>query len=222
MSWQACRPMRPPKRGQKNSNPPSDFTTSPCIPKGVKSLCSAILPSRLGPVGEVAYVDQDPVIFKGTILQNLALFGGRAREDAARHMSQKIGLEEDILRMPLGYETEIGPGARTVLPLGTQQKICLARCLGLRPRVLLFNNAASAIDGKSITDVADALRALKGQVTILIAAPKLLEDADIDLEIDIDTSKPKARESASLRAWLDDAQADRAPIRLRPRLERAL
>lgn len=172
-------------------------------------------------VGEIAYVDQDPVIFKGTILENLALFDGRAREDAARHMSQKIGLEEDILRMPLGYETEIGPGARTVLPLGTQQKICLARCLGMRPRLLLFNNAASAIDGKSIGKVADALRALKGQTTILLASPKLLEEADIDLEIDIFASKPKIRESASLRAWLADAEADRQPIRLRPRLERA-
>lgn len=172
-------------------------------------------------VGEIAYVDQEPVIFKGTILENLALFGGRVREDAAIHMSQKIGLEAEILRMPLGYETEIGPGAQTVLPLGTQQKIALARVLGRRPSLLLFNNAASAIDGNSRANVASTLRALKGQTTVLLVSQTLLEDADIDVNIDISNDDVAGEESASLRAWLADAEADRQPIRLRPKLEQA-
>lgn len=172
-------------------------------------------------VGEISYVDQDPVIFKGTILENLALFGGRAREDAALHMSQKIGLETEILRMPFGYETEIGPGALNVLPLGTQQKIALARVLGRRPRLLMFNNAASAIDGKSRIDVATTLRSLKGQTTILLVSRSLLAETDIDVVIDISSQRPKSHESVSLRAWLADADAEREPIRLRHKLVHA-
>lgn len=167
-------------------------------------------------VGEIAYVDQNPVIFKGTILENLSLFGDRAREDAALHAAQKIGLEQEVLRMTMGYETEIGTGAQTVLPLGTQQKICIARALGRRPQILLFNNAATAIDGQSRERIAAALRALKGQSTILLTSRRLLKSEDIDINIDLTPPQKAPSSSVSLDAWFRDDQEERRSIRLVP------
>ena len=167
-------------------------------------------------IGEMAYIDQDPVIFKGTILENLSLFGDRAREDAALHVAHRIGLDAEILRMPLGYETEIGPGGQAVLPLGILQKICIARILGRRPRMLLFNNAASAIDGRSRADVSAAIKALRGQTTVILVSRQLLSDAEIDVRINLVPEPAPAAVSASLLDWIQDAEADRAPIRLLP------
>lgn len=174
-----------------------------------------LLSDRRG-IGEIAYVDQDPVIFKGTILQNLSLFGDRARQDAAIHAAQKLGLHAEILRMPMGYETEIGPGANIVLPVGVRQKICLARCFGRRPSLILLNNPASAIDGQAREDVAKTIRSLKGQATIILVSRRLMETEDIDVEINLSSGSPVVTASASLRAWYQDAEAERETIRLRP------
>ena len=167
-------------------------------------------------IGEIAYVDQDPVIFRGTILENMSLFGDRARQDAALHVAQRIGLEAEILRMPMGYETEIGPGAQAVLPLGTLQKICIARVLGRRPLMLLFNNAASAIDGRTREQVAAAITALRGQTTVILVSRRLLDASQVDLQVDLAPAPAPPVESASIAAWLQDAEEDRAPIRLCP------
>ena len=65
-----------------------------------------------------AYVPEDASIIQGTILQNLTMFRGGEAIDAAREAAQMIGLEPDIHRLPLGYDTVLSEGVAEDLPAG--------------------------------------------------------------------------------------------------------
>ncbi len=129
---------------------------------------------------QVAFLPQSAALFQGTILDNLTMFRGVDAVEDALAASQLLGLDRQIHRLPAGYETRVGDGAQDELPTGIKQGIVMARALAQRPRVILFDEANSALDGKSDANLKQALAGLKGGPSMVLVShrPSLLALAD--------------------------------------------
>ena len=141
----------------------------------------------------ITYVSQNSAIFEGTIMDNITMFRhGPETIRNARNAASMLALEDDIHRMPLGYDTIIGQGISEILPAGMVQRIVIARALALNPTILLFNEANSMLDMRSDAALKDALSRLKGTMTIIMISnrPSLLAIADQQLTLKDGTLRP--------------------------------
>ncbi len=137
---------------------------------------------------QVAYLPQEAVMFSGTVMENLTMFRAPLAE-AALDIARLLGLENVIAALPQGFDTPIGVGAEDKLPRGTRQRIAIARALVDKPRILLFDEANSFIDGAGDAALLNLLALLKGRVTLIMVTqrPSMLRLADRILEIRGDT-----------------------------------
>jgi ATP-binding cassette, subfamily C, bacteriocin exporter len=129
--------------------------------------------------GGIGLVAQDPFIFNGTLLENIALGRpGATREEviAAAHMA---GLDEFIAGLPERYETVIGERGAN-LSGGQRQRLAIARALLRRPEVLIFDEATSHLDTATERAIQESLQtALAGKTVVLIAHRlSTIKDAD--------------------------------------------
>ncbi|MBF0143946.1 MAG: ATP-binding cassette domain-containing protein [Magnetococcales bacterium] len=129
--------------------------------------------------GRIDYVAPSGTLFKGTILDNIAMFDP-TMHGAALAAAAMLGLDEPVGLLPLGYETMVDNQASNFLPSGLVQRICIARSLVTRPRVLLFDKTSSSMDHESEEVFLWLLSKLKGRCTIVLVAsqPRWLELAD--------------------------------------------
>jgi ATP-binding cassette subfamily C protein LapB len=127
----------------------------------------------------VAYVGAAPVIFSGTIMENLTIFSPE-RRDFARKMSQLMGLEPIINLLPDGYETALGRGIGDDLPTSIAQQVNIVRALATRPRILALDEANMVLDAIAEQALIRALGILRGHLTVIVVAhrPSLLALAD--------------------------------------------
>ena len=155
----------------------------------------------------IVYLDRDPVVFDGSLLENIALFGDGEAAARAIEASRRIGLEDEIHRLPRGYDTPLGAGSATVLPRGVLQRICAARALALKPRILLFNEANTALDHEADRRLLEALQTLKGQTTLVLVSrrPSWLALADTLIDLGEAGSQPDAAGE-----WDEDRRRDAA------------
>lgn len=94
---------------------------------------------------QLASVMQDDTLFSGTIGGNIGFFDPQATMERIREAAAMAQIHDDIVRMPMGYNTLIGDmGA--ALSGGQRQRILLARALYRKPRVLLLDEATSHLD----------------------------------------------------------------------------
>ena len=127
----------------------------------------------------IAYVGAAPVMFSGTIMENLTVFSP-AKRDFARKMSQLLGLETTINLLPDGYETELGRGIGDDLPMSIAQQVNIVRALTNRPRVLALDEANMVLDGVAEPALISALETLRGRLTVIVVThrPSLLALCD--------------------------------------------
>ena len=127
----------------------------------------------------IAYVGAAPVIFSGTIMENLTIFSPEKR-DFARKMSQLLGLEATINLLPDGYETMLGRGMGDDLPMSIAQQVNIVRALTNRPRVLALDEANMLLDAIAEPALIRALQTLRGHLTVMIVThrPSLLALCD--------------------------------------------
>ncbi|PWB71241.1 hypothetical protein C3F09_08055 [candidate division GN15 bacterium] len=119
--------------------------------------------------GTVALVDQDPLLFKGTIATNLAYGSGRPSSEQLVAAARAANIHEFIAALPQGYDSEIGERGVTVSG-GEKQRLCLARAILVNPRVLLLDEATSALDSASEQLIQDSLdRNLKDKTAVIVA-----------------------------------------------------
>lgn len=144
---------------------------------------SGIEPSMLAR-RSVRYVGQAPVIFRGTILDNITMFG-EIPVKTALAAAKFIGLDDEVVRMPLGYDTMLRSAASRDVPPPTAQRITLARALAMLPSILILDEANTLLDIAGEQRLIEALERLRGRVTIVLAAhrPSLLRLADTVYEI---------------------------------------
>lgn len=128
----------------------------------------------------IAYVAQKSYIVQGTILENITMFRTGEAVDKARIAAQLIGLEENIHRLPEGYDTPLGASITNELPGGMIQSVAIARALARSPKILLFDEANSSLDAQSDQKLREGLEQLKGHMTIILVSnrPSLLKLAD--------------------------------------------
>ena len=128
---------------------------------------------------QVVLLPQREVLFRGTIMENLTTFRPEL-EPRAMLVAEVLGISEAISRMPRGFRTQTGEGTTQLLSRSLIQQIAIARALVVPPKIILFDEANSAVDGAGDQYVKDAFRRLKGQCTLVIVShrPSLLRVAD--------------------------------------------
>jgi len=117
----------------------------------------------------IAVVPQEPVIFSGTVLDNIRYGLAGARESAALAAARAAHVDEFIGQLPDGYATFVGErGLR--LSGGQRQRVAIARAILKDAPLLLLDEATSSLDAESERAVQLALQeAMKGRTTIVIA-----------------------------------------------------
>ncbi len=132
----------------------------------------------------VTYVQQEPVLFAGTIRENLA-WAHPAASEAAMRAALADAAAGFALALPLGLDTPLGEGGR-LLSGGERQRIVLARALLGGPDLLILDEATSALDSASEAAIAAAILRLRERLTILVighrGALQELADTTIWLE----------------------------------------
>ena len=129
---------------------------------------------------QIAYLPQKPVLFDGTILENITMFRNDELMDDALEISETLGLDKVVAKYADGFDTQIGATAHTSLPAGVAQRIAVARAVLGQPRLILFDEANASLDGASDTRIRDALKAMRKDAAIVIVShrPSLLNIAD--------------------------------------------
>ncbi|MDY0005605.1 MAG: ABC transporter transmembrane domain-containing protein [Spongiibacteraceae bacterium] len=118
---------------------------------------------------QVALVPQQPVLFSGSVADNIRYGDPEADDAAVRAAAEAAFADEFIQRLPEGYDSFVGEGG-VRLSGGQRQRIAIARALLKNPRLLLLDEATSALDAESEFQVQQALeRLMSGRTTIVIA-----------------------------------------------------
>jgi ATP-binding cassette, subfamily C, bacterial LapB len=118
--------------------------------------------------GSVVVVDHQNATVRGSVLDNLTLFGDADQLQTARAAARAIGLEADINRLPRGYDTRLGEAVTEALPAGLLQRIAIARSITSRPRLLVLDEANSSLDYASEQALGDGLASFRHETTILL------------------------------------------------------
>ena len=117
----------------------------------------------------VSVVPQQNFLFSGTVLENILAGKPGATIDDAREALRDLGCERLIHDLPQGLETETGSRGSRV-SLGQRQLICFARALVMNPRIMVLDEATSAVDTLTELRIQRALnRLLAGRTSIVIA-----------------------------------------------------
>ncbi|QOY36395.1 ABC transporter ATP-binding protein [Anaerobacillus isosaccharinicus] len=120
----------------------------------------------------IGYVPQEQILFSRTIKENI-LFG---REDASEHELYRVlelsSFKNDVATLPLGLETLVGEKGVS-LSGGQKQRISIARALLVNPEILILDDAMSAVDGKTESQIIDNIRRERGGKTTFISTHRL-------------------------------------------------
>ena len=118
---------------------------------------------------QIGYVLQDTVLFRGTVLENIAFGRPNATREEIMDAARAANADEFIARMPQGYDTMVGERGST-LSGGQRQRIGIARVMVRNSPILLLDEPTAALDSESETLVMEALeRLMKGRTVITIA-----------------------------------------------------
>ena len=128
---------------------------------------------------QVSVVLQKNVLFSGTIKDNLRWGNKEATDEEIREACHLACADEFIDLMPKGYDTYIEQGGSNVSG-GQKQRLCIARALLKKPKILILDDSTSAVDTKTDAKIRDGLRRFIPATTKIIIAQRIasVEDAD--------------------------------------------
>ena len=134
---------------------------------------------------QVAVVLQKNVLFSGTIRENLRWGNADASDEELERICKLAQADEFIQRFPKKYDTYIEQGGANVSG-GQKQRLCIARALLKKPKILILDDSTSAVDTKTDARIRAAFRSEIPGTTKLIIAQRVasVEDADLILVMD--------------------------------------
>ncbi|WP_306121084.1 ABC transporter transmembrane domain-containing protein [Roseovarius sp. MMSF_3359] len=159
--------------------------------------------ANLRGAGGIVYCDQNPVTFAGTVLENISSFGDGEVIERSLRLSEQLGLDKILHRLPMGYNTPIHESRALLNNQNFLQAVTIVRALALRPRVLLLNNVTVTMDDATRSKLADVLENLKGHTTIVISSTDGALTQLADTRIHLETSTEML-----VREWDADTAED--------------
>lgn len=127
----------------------------------------------------IAIVPQQPVLFSGTVIDNIRYAKPEASDDEVYAAARAAYADEFINRLPQGYQSYIGE-AGIRLSGGQRQRIAIARAILKDPKLLLLDEATSALDAESEHKVQQALEYLMRDRTSIVIAHRLATVVNAD------------------------------------------
>ncbi|PWA78019.1 ABC transporter Tap-like, P-loop containing nucleoside triphosphate hydrolase [Artemisia annua] len=121
---------------------------------------------------QTALVGQEPALFAGTIQDNIGFGNSKASFAEIEEAAKEAYIHNFICGLPEGYETEVGQSG-VQLSGGQKQRIAIARAIVKRSRVLLLDEASSALDLESEKNVQQAFKKITRRTTTIVVAHRL-------------------------------------------------
>ena len=133
----------------------------------------------------VAMVLQKNTLFSGTIRDNLRWGNENASDDEIREACRLAQADEFIQSFPQGYDTHIEQGGSNVSG-GQKQRLCIARALLKKPKILILDDSTSAVDTRTDALIRAGFRTYIPETTKIIIAQRVasVQDADLILVLD--------------------------------------
>lgn len=140
---------------------------------------------------EVAMVLQKNVLFSGTIKENLRWGNENATDEELIHVCKLAQAHDFIQAFPHGYDTYIEQGGTNVSG-GQKQRLCIARALLKKPKILILDDSTSAVDTKTDSLIRKAFKEEIPDTTKIIIAQRISSVEDADKIIILDEGKINA------------------------------
>lgn len=137
---------------------------------------------------KVAMVLQKNVLFSGTVAENLRWGDENATDEEIQLAAKQACADEFIQRLPGGYNYDLGQGGVNVSG-GQKQRLCIARALLKKPKVIIFDDSTSAVDTHTDAQIRDTLRKYAPEVTKIIIAQRISSVQDSDRIIVLNEGK---------------------------------
>jgi ATP-binding cassette subfamily B protein len=137
---------------------------------------------------QVSMVLQKNVLFSGTIKENLRWGNAEATDDEMIKACKLACAHDFITSFPNGYDTHIEQGGTNVSG-GQKQRLCIARALLKKPKILILDDSTSAVDTRTDTLIRQAFRDEIPGTTKLIIAQRVASVQDADLIIILDNGQ---------------------------------
>ncbi len=128
----------------------------------------------------IGFLPQDVALFRGTVAQNISRFAAELNAERLLAAAQQAGVHDLVLRLPNGYETEVGEGG-LMLSGGQRQRIALARALYGDPFLVVLDEPNSNLDSEGERALVRAIAGVRqrgGIVVVIAHRPALLAVVD--------------------------------------------
>ena len=140
---------------------------------------------------ECAMVLQKSTLFSGTIRENLLWGNEHATDEEIEAACAAACADEFIHRFPDGYDTDLGQGGVNVSG-GQKQRLCIARALLKKPKILILDDSTSAVDTATDAKIRAAFATQLPDTTKLIIAQRITSIMDADLIVVMDDGRISA------------------------------
>jgi ATP-binding cassette, subfamily B, bacterial len=140
---------------------------------------------------QVAFVAQSAFLFDDTVRDNVTL-GGDFSDDQVHEALRIAAADDFVARLPEGLDTHVGERGAS-LSGGQRQRLALARAIVRRPRLLVLDDATSAVDPSVEARILDALRATDRPATVVVVAYRQATIALADEVVWIENGRLVAR-----------------------------
>lgn len=134
---------------------------------------------------QVSMVLQKNVLFSGSIKDNLRWGNETASDDQIIDCAKAAAAHDFIMAFPQGYDTRLGQGGAGVSG-GQKQRLCIARALLKKPKILILDDSTSAVDTATDAMIRQGLKESAAGMTVIIIAQRLSSVADADKIVILD------------------------------------
>ena len=140
----------------------------------------------------VAMVLQKNLLFSGSIRENLRWGNADATDEEIREACRLAQADDFVMSFPDGYDTHIEQGGTNVSG-GQKQRLCIARALLRRPKILILDDSTSAVDTKTDALIREGFKSYIPETTKIIIAQRIASVQDADLILVMDRGRVVAR-----------------------------